>query len=244
LGAAEENDVADWVDSKTIGGVTEVTLLTPIKQGIIPGETRNYEQRLNDELANLCARVVGGIPNPIMQVPTIHFGRWLIVVPAQYLSCDMEWVNPLHTFRSWLLFMSEFDGDMKTYLDDFSSILGDDVDRIWGNCEGYPSEGARDLDAFWAYAKRYQLTTQAFYNAYPGVSVPRVHELVRFRQLFDDFVAATRKQDGTSIDNLPAEFDRFLDEALSFPQNFPARGGVYEITTPFQPSPPRIVRQD
>jgi hypothetical protein len=240
LSAAEENDVAHWVDSKTIGGVTEVTLLTPIKQGTVPGETRSYEQRLNDELKSLCDRVVAGIPNPVMQVPTIHFGRWLIVVPAQYLYFDRQWADPAHVYRSWLLFMSEFDGDMKTYLDDFSSILGDDVDRIWGNCEGYPSEGARDLDGFWAYAKRHQLTTQAFYNAYPGVSVPRVHELVRFRRLFDAFVAATRQPDGTSIDNLPAEFDRFLSEALSFPQNFPARGGVFEITTPLQPAPPRL----
>ena len=231
--------MAHWVDSKTIGGVSEVTLFTPIKQGVVPGETRSYGQRLNDELNNLCDRVVAGIPNPIMRIPTIHFGQWLIIVPAQYLYFDKQSIDPSYTYRSWLLFTSEFDGDMKTYLDDFSAILGKDVDRIWGNCEGYPSDGAQDFDAFWAYAKGYQLTTQAFYNAYPGVSVTRIHELARFRQLFDAFVAATRRPDGSSIDNLPAEFDRFLTEALAFPQNFPPRGGVFEVTTPLRPTPPR-----
>lgn len=222
--------MAKWVDSKTIGGVSELTLLTPIRQGIIPGETRSYEQRLNDELTDLCRRVAAGVPNPIMRISTIHFARWLIVVPAQYLSMDMtQGEIAKHPYHSWLLFTSSFDGDLKTYLDDFSCILAKDVDRIWANCEDYPVGGAKDFDAFWAYAKHYQLTTQAFYNAYPGVSVSRVHELADFRRLFDAFVSATRKPDGSSIDGIGAAFDQFLSQALSFPQNFPARGGVFEI---------------
>ena len=42
--------MAQWVESKTVGGVSEVTLLTPIRQGTVPGETRSYEQRLNFSL--------------------------------------------------------------------------------------------------------------------------------------------------------------------------------------------------
>jgi hypothetical protein len=223
--------VANWVESKTVGGVSEVALFTPIKQGIIPGETRSYEQRLNDELTNLRERVKAKIPNPIMRVPTIHFARWLIVVPAQYHCMDPAGVDPKYQYHSWLLFAASFDGDLKTYLDDFSAILAKDVDRIWGNCEGYPVEGSQNFDAFWAYAKLYQLTTQAFYNAYPGISVSRVRELDKFRRLFDEFVAATRRPDGASVDGIGAEFDRFLTTALAFPQNFPARGGTFEIAT-------------
>jgi hypothetical protein len=73
------------------------------------------------------------------------------------------------------------------------------------------------------------LSTLAFYNAYPGVTVPRVHELVAFRRAFDEFVAATRGPDGTSVKGIGAEFDQFLAKSLSFPQQFPARGGVFEI---------------
>lgn len=73
------------------------------------------------------------------------------------------------------------------------------------------------------------MTTLALYNAYPGVTVPRVHELVAFRRAFDEFVAATRRPDGASVEGIGAEFDRFLAKWLSFPQQFPARGGVFEI---------------
>lgn len=222
--------MAKWVDSKTVGGVSELTLLTPIRQGIIPGETRSYEQRLNDELKDLRRRVAAGVPNPVMRIATIHFARWLIVVPAQYLYMDMKPSEiASYPYHSWLLFTSSFDGDLKTYLDDFSCVLAKDVDRIWGNCEGYPVRGCNDFDAFWAYAKQYQLTTHAFYNAYPGLSVARVHELQEFRRLFDNFVAATRAPDGSSIEGVGAAFDQFLSQCLSFPQNFPARGGVFEI---------------
>lgn len=73
------------------------------------------------------------------------------------------------------------------------------------------------------------MTTLAFYNAYPGVTVPRAHELADFRWMFDEFVAHTRRPDGTSEDGIGAEFDSFLAKSLSFPQRFPARGGIFKI---------------
>ncbi len=223
--------MAHWVDSKSVGGVSEVTLLTPIKQGMVPGETRTYEQRLNDELTSVQRRLDASLPTPIGQVGTIHFARWLILLPAHYLYYDQAGTVPNHPYRSWLLFTSNFDGDMKTYLNDFSALIADDVDRVWSNCEGYPPEGSRNFEAYWAYAKRHQLTTQSFYNAYPGLSVPRIHELATFRRMFDEFVAETRKPDGSSIEDLPAAFDRFLSRALAFPQDFPARGGVFPASS-------------
>jgi hypothetical protein len=222
--------VAQWIESKSVGGVSEVTLLTPIRQGLVPGETRSYEQRLNDELMAVQRRIDAGLPVKLARIASIHFARWVIILPDHYLHYDPAGRVAGHSYRSWLLFTSNFDGDMKTYLNDFSAVLADDVDRIWSNCENYPPEGSRNFDVFWAYAKQHQLTTQAFCNAYPGLSVPRVHELATFRRRFDDFVAATRRPDGTSIEGLPAAFDRFLAQTSSFPQNFPARGGVYQVS--------------
>jgi hypothetical protein len=220
--------VAHWIDSKTVGGVTEVTLLTPIKRGLIPGETRTYEQRLADHLNAIQRRIDENIANPIGRLAMIHFARWQILLPEHYLHYDKDAMVEGHRYQSWLLFTSNFDGDVKVYLNEFSAFIADDVDRIWGNCEGYPPEGSRNFDAYWAYAKRHQITTQAYFNAYPGLTVPRIHELATFRRLFDEFVAETRRPDGSSIAGLPAAFDRFLSRALTFPQNFPARGGVFD----------------
>jgi hypothetical protein len=222
----------DWVASKCVGGVSEITLLTPVRRGTIPGEARTYEQRLFDQLRSLQLRIDQGVPTPIGRIPSIHFARWLILTPNHYLFYDADGRCPNYKYTSWLLFTSNFDGDMETYLRDFATMLAEDVDRIWGNCEGYPSAGSRDFDAFWNYAKKHQLTTHAFANAYPGLTVARIHELQTFRRQFDAFVAKTRRPDGKSVDNLAEVFDRFLAETMAFPQHFPALGGTYDPDRP------------
>jgi hypothetical protein len=243
----------DWVTSKYVGGVSEVTLLTPIKKGLVTGELRTYEQRLYGALNALQQRVDQGVPTPISHLPTIHFARWLILRPAQYLSRDLDLlgrqggpttrsqekrpVDPrsgtpeprLEGFTSWLFFTSNFDGDMKAYLREFSVFLGEDVDKIWCNCEDYPPGGAKDFETFWAYAKRYQLTTHAFSNAYPGMTVARIRQLAAFKDMFDAFVARTRGADGRSIAGLPDAFDQFIGETATIPGRFPDDGGVYQI---------------
>ena len=227
-----------WADSKMVGGVSELTLLTPITPGPIPGEIRTYEQRLRTELQSVQQRVNQRIPTVVGIIPTIHFARWLILRPEQYLQHLQQSEATLNGadgsdpeakphFRSWLLFCSAFDGDLRAYLRDFSVFVGSDVDRIWGNCEGYPVGGARDFEHYWNYAKRYQIPTDVFYNAYPGLSVPRIHELHVFRTRFDEFVARTRKPNGQTIEDVAALFDEFLKENCSYAQDFPSAGGIF-----------------
>jgi hypothetical protein len=236
--------VYPWAQSKFVGGVTELVLLTPIIPGPIPGERRTYEERLRSELASIQRRVNLGLNTPISVIPTIHYAGWQILRPEQYLQgavfprnappqldpyvpADQE---PTHDyrFRSWLHFTSHFDGDLKDYLREFSNFLGKDVDRVWGNCEGYPEGGSLDFEAFWQYAKRYQIETDAFFNAYPGLSVPKIHQLKVFKERFAAFVRATRKADGTSVEGVGDLLDRFIIENQAYTADFPAVGGTYD----------------
>jgi hypothetical protein len=217
--------------SKTIGCVSEVTLLTPVRPGRIAGEGRTYEQRLWGALESVQRRIERGIPTPIGQLPTIHFARWLILRPAQYLHYSDVKSPARDTCRSWLFFTSNFDGDMKDYLREFSVFLGEDVDRIWGNCEDWPSGGARNFEAFWDYAKRHQIPTHAFYAAYPELTVGRIRQLDRFKRAFDRLVARTRRADGATIDDVARLLDRFLAENGVYPSDFPMEGGTYASDT-------------
>src|SRR5690242_18379000 len=113
--------MVDWVASKIVGGVGEVTLFTPIKKGFVPGEARTYEQRLREGLSSVQQRVLKGLPTPISRIPSIHYARWLIVRPEQYHYYDNDALptprnGHQHVFTSWLFFTSNFDGDMKSYL--------------------------------------------------------------------------------------------------------------------------------
>jgi hypothetical protein len=210
--------------------MTEVTLFTPIRQGLIAGEGRTYEQRLAGALESVQQRVLDRIPTPIGVMPTIHFARWLILRPAQYLQYSAIDPDPKKnpTLHSWLFFESNFDGELKDYLREFSVFLADDVNRIWGNCEGWPAGGSRDFEAYWNYAKRHQIVTHAFYAAYPELPVGRIRQLERFKRAFDRLIARTRQPDGTSIPGMGQLLDEFLVENLVYENDFPMEGGTYE----------------
>ena len=60
-------------------------MLAPIKRGRIPNERRTYEERLRLAIANLASRVKQNIPTQLDKVPTIHFGRMIIIRPEQFL---------------------------------------------------------------------------------------------------------------------------------------------------------------
>lgn len=71
--------------SKINGSVSEVVLKTPIKLGRIPNERRSYEERLRSVLQNIQERSAKGTPTPVTTIPTIHFARWFIIRPENYL---------------------------------------------------------------------------------------------------------------------------------------------------------------
>lgn len=217
----------EWARSKTVGRMTEVTLFTPIRQGLIPGEGRTYEQRLAAALDSVQQRVEARFPTPINVMPTIHFARWLILRPAQYLQYSNVDPKANPTLHSWLFFESNFDGELKDYLREFSVFLSEDVDRIWGNCENWPVGGSHDFEAYWDYAKRHQITTRAFYAAYPETTVGRIRQLERFKRAFDQLIARTRNPDGTTVAEVSKLLDEFLAENTVYPSDFPSEGGIY-----------------
>ena len=79
------DNLLNWVNSQTIGGVSEIAVLAPVKKGRIPGERRTFEERLRFAVNNLASRVKQGIPTELDKVPTIHCGRMIIIRPEQYL---------------------------------------------------------------------------------------------------------------------------------------------------------------
>jgi hypothetical protein len=74
-----------WAVSKTIGGVSEIAVLAPIKAGCVDGERRTYEERLRGVIDNLAGRHRQGAPIDLNRIPAIHFGRLTILRPEQYL---------------------------------------------------------------------------------------------------------------------------------------------------------------
>jgi hypothetical protein len=241
----------NWVKSKTAGQVSEIAVLAPIKLGRVPGERRTYEERLRSAIDNLTMRVQQGIPIELDRVRTIHFGRMIILRPEQYLvysdvpgvqydqtakgkipkpfddfvALDGPVAKP-PTFRSWLLTLVEFDGDIRVYFRDIAQSIADDFDALFRNCEDFGT--TRDFEGFWSWIKRYQIDTNLFYTRYGDLSVVRIKQLQDFKRRFDEFVAEVRPANGSRVKSMDDLFDQFLARTQQYASDFPTPGGVYK----------------
>ncbi|MEM7160505.1 MAG: hypothetical protein AAF799_47145 [Myxococcota bacterium] len=90
--------------------------------------------------------------NPIAEMVTVHYAR----------------------FGLWdldrLMFASVYDGDWVQYVEDFSTRIPFQMDKVWGNCVGWPEKGAADTKALRKYLEDNTIPTDVFYSAYMDVT--------------------------------------------------------------------------
>ena len=191
-------------DSRFLGVANEITIITPIKQGRIPGSSVTFKDKLAGVLSSIYRRELSGIPTPIRLIDTIHFARWII------------W-NDGDTDQ--LIFTSNYDGSMWQYLRDFSNLIADDLDRVWSNCVGYPQGGCHDFDAFWQYVLEHQVETSAFYAAMPTQSLINRQSLQTFKRNFDVFLSQQwdcLKAEASDRDAFVSAFKQFVLDNQSY----------------------------
>ncbi len=80
------HQTGNWIESRSLGDVTEICVMSPVRLGRVPGERRTFEERLRFKIASLMGRAEDGLPNVLNRITTIHFARMLVIRPDQYLS--------------------------------------------------------------------------------------------------------------------------------------------------------------
>jgi hypothetical protein len=81
-----------------------------------------------------------------------------------------------------IIFASTFDGDWDAYIDDFGTMIPDELDLLFHEFEGYPgirSAGIKD------WIVKQQVTAAGFYSAYPDASVRDVWKALKTKQALD-----------------------------------------------------------
>ncbi|MBU2663875.1 hypothetical protein KOI35_10280 [Actinoplanes bogorensis] len=94
-----------------------------------------------------------------------------------------------------LFFISQFDGDLQKYFDDFVYNGRDNLLKVWGQCQGCPDgpeDTARDIVRFIAAG---QIRTLAIYDGFPEVSYTQVSRLADWYRKAQDFQRAVSKAD-------------------------------------------------
>lgn len=121
-------------------------------------------------ITNILARLQF-VKGALLGTPTIHFARWVIIDDGRRF-----------------IFLSNFDGSFDEYLGDFIDNGGWGLNAIYGNSVGYPptfflfGKGSYDIGKFLGWGRYYQVETQAWYSAYPGIGLPQVNYHSQLRQ--------------------------------------------------------------
>jgi hypothetical protein len=151
--------------------------MTPVK----PGE----EDALTDYLRGLRARG----PSPLAQLSRTHLGRFVIV---RDFHNDPSWKQRKeeHLDLPYLIFTSNFDGDLDTYLDELCETLAPEAEEIWGRCVGCP-ETAKG-PALKAYLRHNQIDTGIFFAAYGHATVGTVKRSLRERERVIEFARTSQ----------------------------------------------------
>jgi hypothetical protein len=95
----------------------------------------------------------------LARVHTIHFARWV------YLDN-----------RTRLLFASNYDGSLESYMDDFINKVGFGLNVVFSNGVGYPRtewlllKGSKDEQLFKYFLRRHELPTDVWYNGHAGLT--------------------------------------------------------------------------
>ncbi len=132
---------------------------------------------------NLLARIIftkGKLGN----IPSIHFAHWSLIDERRHL-----------------LFLSNFDGSWESYLGDFIDKAAVGLTAVWSNTKEFPRtrnllrEGATDGPRFRQWARGSQCGTNAWYTAYPDLTMTAIDNNSALR---DDLFRALDDQEAVT----------------------------------------------
>jgi hypothetical protein len=110
-------------------------------------------------------------PGRLGRIRSIHFARWVFVAG-----------------RERMIFCSNYDGSVESYMDDFINKTGFGLNASFSNGIGYPRtnwlvrDGCVDERDYKEYLRRHTLPSQVWYKAYPGLSAVDLERNTRIRQ--------------------------------------------------------------
>ena len=110
-------------------------------------------------------------PGRLGRIRTIHFARWVFL-----------------DGRKRMVFFSNYDGSVESYMDDFINKTGFGLNASFSNGIGYPRtnwlvlDGCADERKYKEFLRRHTVPTQVWYKAYPGLTAIDLERNTRIRR--------------------------------------------------------------
>ena len=84
-----------------------------------------------------------------------------------------------------MMFGSTFDGNWESYINDFATIIPEEIDLLFKEVEGWPGIADPSVKDF---IMAHQVTAIGFYSAYPQASVRDIWKALKVKKAFDDLL--------------------------------------------------------
>ena len=160
------------------------------------GHVRNLAELEDHDVTNQFS-AIGSVKPGLFRRWTVSFLAWLLDYGARHIYNRgyLTRVQTIH-FARWvfldgkqrLLFASNYDGSLESYMDDFINKVAWGLNLVFSNGVGYPRtrwlilDGAKDEQKFKFYIRRHELATEVWYKAYPGLSAVDLQRNTKIRE--------------------------------------------------------------
>jgi hypothetical protein len=194
------------------GQVYGLTILSPIKE---------------DESMDVCHAqdirwYLAGLPrdhgSPFAQLSSTHLARLVVMDDVVYVgapACEE------HLKSRYLVFETNFDGDLETYLTRMAREIPELVEGVWTHCVGYP--GLADTGQWIAYMKKCQIETTFFFADVNNKTVQQNLKALQTQAALAHFIEKNQRKN-------PAELQREFGALLEALKQAPLpRAGRDEV---------------
>jgi hypothetical protein len=189
------------------GQVYGLTILSPI---------------IEDDDLDICHSMelrwyLGNLPrdyrSPFARLSSTYLARLVVMDDVVYVgapACEE------HLNSRYLVFETNFDGDLETYLTRMARETPEFVDAVWKHCVGYP--GVSNVAAFIAYMKKCQINTTFFFADVNDRTVEQTRRALQTQSALTHFI---EKHQGKAGAELQREFGALLEFMRKAPLPLP-----------------------
>lgn len=161
------------------GNLYGLTALCPIKEG--SSNDRSFEAQTRDALAELPL----DDKSPLASVPNTYLARFHMLKDVFY---EGKPGPEEHLKSQYLVFTSNFHGDLESYLQGMWQHMEAEIRSIWANCVAFPE--VTSASAFVEYIKKCQVTNALLFNGSNDLPLAEQLKSLYLKQEFSKFVFA------------------------------------------------------
>lgn len=132
--------------------------------------------------------------SPFAQVSSTHFARLVVMDDVVFVGAP---AIEEHLKSRYLVFETNFDGDLDTYLTRMAREIPDVVDSVWKHCVGYP--GVSDPAVFAAYMKKCQIETTFFFADVNNKTVQQNLKALQVQSALSHFIEQNQGKPAAEI---------------------------------------------